>query len=229
MQLTNIIGTKVYSIYDCKEIGYVLNAIYNKKMTKITSFLIANDEDELEYTLKAQNIFSFGSNCVLIKNSTKVEITTAEAQNIRNCTMLDFSGEVDKLKDIIFNEKYEVEAFVGNDFKITPAQIITIKNNTFLTNRNNLEFKRRQFRPRKRVNDIITKQTQNVKILENNISKPQTIIGNNLNVIVGKRLSENLYSKQNQILGYKNSIITYNLIDIAKQLDIVDSLVKLAK
>ena len=229
MQLTEIIGTKVYSIYDCTLIGFVLGMNFDNKMTKIKTIIIANDEEEIEYTLNTKNIFCLGENCILVKNLGKVEVTTSESQKIVNQTIVDLSGQIDVVKNVIFNDKFEVEQLVGSSFNILPSQIMLFKNNMLLTNKNSLDFKRKQFKPRTVINKIPVNENKTVGILESGILKPQTIVGNNLVNIVGKRLSNNLFSKQNQILAYKNSIITYNLIDLAKQFDVVDSLLDLVK
>ena len=230
MKLSELIGTKVYSIFDCVEVGYVLGACFNKKYNKIVNLVIANDDEEQNYVLNTKNIYANNKDCVLIKNLTKVFVSELEPETLLHNTLLDVSGECTKIGEVILTKNLEVEKLVGQNFEITPLNLLFKNKNILLCNKNNSEIKRKNFRPRtKKLNLETTNYSQSVKILENSITKPKTIVASNPQSVVGKRLIENLVSNNQQILAYKNSIITYNTLDIAKEFDIIDKLLKLAK
>lgn len=229
MELTKIVGTKVYSLFDCIEAGYVLGVIFNKKYSKITNLIVANDEDEAIYALNIKNIFKINKNCILIRNLTKLSVTADQSQNILKNTLLDVDGQSDTVNEIILSDNFEVLKLVGKELSIAPQNILYAKNHVIVCNTKNLNFRRKNFRPRTKRIDKLEPQTQTVVVLEEQIAKPKIIVANNLNNYVGKRIKENLYSNDNQVVAYKNSIITYNTVDLAKQLDIVEKLVELAK
>ncbi len=229
MQYTQIIGSKVFSVYECQNTGYVLGATFNQKLNRLTNLIIADDETETTYCLSIRNIYKINNNCVLIKNLTKLAVGNTESQPIINNEIVDISGSTDKVKDVTINQNFEIESIVGEKATIKPQDVVCAKNGILLVNTSEQKLSRKSFRPRtKNLTKIETAPAQTVNILED-ITKPTPIRMNNLNNIIGKRLSENLFSRQNEILAYKNTVITQNTINIARQFNVLNNLLMLAK
>lgn len=227
MQFTNIIGLPVFSIYECNNVGYIINAIFNKNMTKIKYLIVADDENEVLYIINIRNIYKLNNDCLLIKNNTKLSVNSFETYNIINNTVLDLTKGKDVVKDLTINNNFEIESIDGKNSNFKPEQIIYKNNNIILIDSNN-QLKRKNFRPRKNKIKTQTTTNQTVSILQS-IGMPTPVRVNNLNNIIGKKLADNLYSRQNEILATKNSLITNNTINIAKQFNVVTNLLSLAK
>lgn len=226
MQYTNLIGLPVFSIYECESVGYVLNAVFNKHLTKITHLVIADDDNEVLYIINIRNIYKLNNDCLLIKNNTKLSVNNFETCEVINNTIIDLTKGKDVVKDITLSQDFKIESIDGKNNSFKPAQILYKNNNIILLDSNNI-FKRKNFKPRKAKIKLEHLNTP-VSILQN-IGMPTTMRANNLNNIIGKRLSDNLYSRQNEILATKNTTITTNTINIAKQFNVVSSLLSLAK
>ena len=94
MQLSKIVGSKVYSLFDCVEVGYVLGICFNKRLTKIENLVIANDDEETNYTLNTKSIYAVKDGCVMIKNLTKLSVTNTSPQSFINTTTLNIDGRL---------------------------------------------------------------------------------------------------------------------------------------
>ena len=51
MRLSNILGSRVCSVYEGKHLGYILNATFSEKYKKVSGFVVVNDDDDYEYFL----------------------------------------------------------------------------------------------------------------------------------------------------------------------------------
>ncbi len=229
MQYTQIIGSKVFSIYECKNVGYVLGGTFNLKLNKLTNLIVADDDNETTYCLSIRNIYTINNNCVLIKNLTKLVVSDTESQPIINMDIVDITGKTDTVKDITIDENFNLTTIFGANLTFDPKDIVYTKNNILLVNTSSQKISHKNFRPRtKKLTTLITSPAQNVNILQD-LTKPTPVRVNNLNTIMGKKLADNLYSRQNEILAYKNTIITQNTINIARQFNVLNNLLILAK
>lgn len=228
MQLTNLIGSNVYSVYECEKVGFVVAVSFNKHLNKLENIFVANDENDESFTVNVRNIYRINGNTVLIKNNTKLAITSTPTNNLINQSILNFNGAEDVVKEVELDENFNVTSILGNHIKLSPENVICNKNNIILCNTTEEKFSRRTFRPRSKINKQNVNKEQSVKILENEISKPTHITGNNAMLLLGKHLTQSLYDNGN-VVAYKNSIVTHNTVEMCKQLNILDKLSELVK
>lgn len=229
MQLSNIIGLPVYSIYECEYVGYVLTGIFNRSLSKVNNFVIVDDENEFDYTINIRNIYKINNDCILIRNKTKLNVSSTQDNSIINNTILTLDGQKDVTKDVLLDDNFCVLSIQGKKFSFNYTDILYKQNDIIILKSDNPNIKRKNFRPRQRHITAVNKQpAQPVSILDN-IARPTPIKANNVVNIIGKRLSDNLYSRQNEILAVKNSVITQSIVNTARQFNVFSQLIALAK
>ncbi|MBQ7602533.1 MAG: hypothetical protein IJU58_00060 [Clostridia bacterium] len=229
MQLSNIIGLPVYSIYECEYVGYVLKGIFNHSLSKINNLVVEDDENEIDYTINIRNIYKINNDCILIRNKTKLNVSSTQDNSIINNTILTLEGQKDVVKDVLLDDNFCVLSIQGKKLSFNHTDILCKQNDIIMLKSNNQNIKRKNFRPRlKHIPNVKEQTTQPVSILDN-IAHPTPIKANNVVNIIGKHLSDNLYSRQNEILAVKNSVITQSTINIARQFNVFNQLIALAK
>lgn len=227
MQLSNIIGLPVYSIYECERVGYVLNIILGHKFNKICHLIISDEENEAIYTVNMRNIYKINDECILIRNKTKLSVNSVQSNNIINNTVITLEGKKDVVQDVLLDQGFNVEKIECQKTSFGCNDILCNANNILILKNNNTNIKRKNFRPRpKKIN--VTSVSQPVSILDN-ITRPTPLKVNSSGNIIGKHLSNNLYSHQNEILATKGSLINQNTINLARQFGVVNQLIALAK
>ena len=229
MQLSNIIGLPVFSIYDCQNVGYVLDVVYTRNLNKIAYFVVSDDDNEVIYTINIRSIYKISNECVLIKNNTKLNVSTLEPNNIVGHTILSLDGQKDSVKDVCLDENYCVQSIQGQKITFGCQDILYRQNKIVILKDSAGLLKRKNFAPRIRnVPSAPQNATQSVSIL-NSISQPIQVRVNSTNSVIGKHLTQNLYSRQNEVLATKDSTITQSTVNIARQFGVLNQLIALAK
>ena len=100
MQLTNLIGSNVYSVYDCAKMGFVVAVSFNKHLNKLENLFVANDEEDAILTLNVKNIYKTNKNTILIRNNTKLAITPQSPQSLINQTLVNIDGFEDVVNNV---------------------------------------------------------------------------------------------------------------------------------
>lgn len=228
MQLSNIIGLPVFSIYECQSVGYVLNVVLNHKLNKISHIIISDEDNETIYTINIYNIYKITSECLLIRNNTKLSVNQIKENSVMNNIILTIDGQKDYVKDVLIDQNYNIKSIQGQKLNFGFLDVLCKQNNIILLKPNNPQIKRKNFRPRLKKVNIPKTDAHPVSILDN-ISRPTLIKVNNTAQTIGKHLSANLYSHQNEILAAKGSVVTQSTINIARQFGVLNQLIALAK
>ena len=137
--LSEIISKPVLNLFTGKIEGTIKNACFDKNYKKIQYFKMF-DENEEEYLLQTNKIFSCTKEAVVIKNNQALVLTINKIQNNENNPMLlnifSIEGEnKGKLTDIEFNDNFNIEYFVSStNEKFKSNQIIIISENIIINN-----------------------------------------------------------------------------------------------
>ena len=123
MNLKNLIGKKIYSIYEGEAIGTIMDICFNDSFSKISSFVVF-DNDEDEYSLPISSIMSM-CDCVMIKNKTKLcELTFYNnLSSICKEVFDDGAKSLGIINDATFDENGNILKYITNcGIQIEPKQ-----------------------------------------------------------------------------------------------------------
>ena len=228
MAIRDIITKKVVSIYEGEVVGYVLGLKIRNKMEKIESIIIADDENDMEYILKTQDIFDMNNDCVMIKNKSKLMVTTDTKSTNINMEILGINGiNYGKVEDIKYNKNYKIEKILCKNIEFLPKNIINMGENIIIINDTNKKYNRGNFAITNRIK-IDDKNTQVVEILPHS-TLPTPIKVNSTATLLGRRLNKDLMTNNGEIIARKNSIVTIPMINSAKQFNIMAELIQSVK
>ncbi len=217
MKYTNLIGQKVVSIFDGKIDSYVIDILFSKN-GKISKIILADIENENSKVLEFKNIFCFGKDCIMVKNCEKILVGEFSNKNpLINKDVFDVTGNfLGKVCEIEIIDYYiskictESNSFDIKDI-ISLSGVIVINKNT--------KFKKHNFSPKKQ-NILNTKSSQPVTVLSSKI--PIKVTAHTY--LVGKKLFKDLVGYGGTILATKNSIVSSQLLNLAKQHNVLTEL-----
>lgn len=215
MNLTDIIGKKVYSIYEGEIVGTILQASFDRQFTKIHSFRIF-DEEENEFDILMSNIKALGD-CVIITNKNK--LNTPTIKNIKNPLNMDVINEnathLGKINEVELDRFGGVSnIFTTLNYNLNP-NFVYFRKQFVLFSESKINIT--NYRPRSEKFDL-----QNIKVNILNIEQaklnPSFIpskIQFNPGSMVGKIAKSDLLGLNNEIIVKANQVITEKIIDDA--------------
>ena len=237
--LSEIVSKPVLNLYSGKIEGTVKNVCFDECYKKIQSLKIFDEEEE-EYTLKTNKIYSIGKNSIVIKNSEALILAIGEENsgenNPINLDVYSTSGNyLGRLADAELNDKFEVENFITTEQKIEYKKIVNV-GQSIIVNDTNKQVKLCNLKPKKI--KIQAGQIQNVTIMpkisepESEKSEeaiedkksykidacplPQKAVGNG-NFLIGRKALKTIYGINNEIIIKKDTLINAKNLENAKK------------
>ena len=219
MYYLNFLNKEIISIFDGKICGNIKQGIVNEK-GKLTSFLV--EQNNNIFALSVKDIFAYTFDKVMIKNSTKLIISQAtEEQKFLNKPVFTIYGKnLGIIKDIVFSKNYIIEKIITNKSEFLFKDIV-INENIVIINENS-KYKKHHFGPQ----ILITPKSTNQKVMVATTKIPIKVMSHGF--LIGKKLFKDFVSKDGIIFARKNSIITFNILNIAKNHGLLDELNKCA-
>lgn len=226
MNLSNIIGKQVFDIYDANFLGTIHDVAFNEKHTKILG-LYFFDQDENEFYIKTQNIFSI-LDFVTIKNISNIsnDFLLDKPLSPLGKSIVGTNGkDYGLVSDVEINENYEITNFVSSrEEKILPQNIILISKNIVVDE----NFKISKFRPKKKAyNTKMLNLTVNVMKMEEPDIKQKLMpskITVNSDILIGKKLSKDIFGKNNELILKQHQVVNTKQVMLAKQHDKLNEL-----
>lgn len=222
MTFSDIVGTKIISIYEQQIVGYVIDAIYNKKSQKITALVISDVNEETTKILKTKHVKSINSDFILIANISVLIFSESDENkcgNLINKQAIGVDGQsYGKVKNIEIGQNYIISKIVCEKDAFFVKDIYGENDVVFVKDK----MKKRQpiFAPRTRIVKTKSAISQAVQI-EPTTPTPLKVQPNGL---LGKRLKRDLIVLGNRILARKNTAVTNELILSAKRLNVLPEL-----
>ena len=105
MNVNEIVGYEVINSRTAASLGTVIDVVFDKKLKKAKSLLVAEQETEYEKTLPIKSI-TLSEDCVLTTRSTLLEYVPNSQINvgiIGKKTICPSSGYTDKIKNVVFD------------------------------------------------------------------------------------------------------------------------------
>lgn len=208
MNYTHLLNKPIISIFDGKNCGKVQYALFNN-MNKMFSIVVNQNENFKAVDIK--DVFAL-NDCIMIRNSTKIMVHHSENTN----SFLDkevftvLGKRIGKIVELVLDDKFYIDKIVTDKLEFSPKSIVTNKN-IIIINNDNSHYKAFQFAPKTKIS-IPNNQPQKVLI-----TTKIPVKVNSKNHLIGKKLFKDFISKNNIILARKNSIVTYSLLNIAKE------------
>lgn len=232
LYLSEIISKPILNIYSGKIEGIISDAIMDKTLKKITKFKLF-DEDEEEYYLETQKIYSMGKNMCVIKNSEPLNLVLTQSfleNNPINKKIYSTTGEeIGRITDVEVNEKFEITLLKTEKLSIKPNNILNISEN-IIVNLENKKIKLNSLKPKipqKRPKNIVSILPKIEEINENTFLKKEpykinpnltpTKVSSNVQFLLGRKVSKTIYGINNEIIIKKDSLINSKNLESAKK------------
>jgi len=228
MKITNILDVPVLTIYEGELVGQVSKLYFDKKLKKITHFIITS-EDGINYCLLPRNIYKHGKNAITIKNSSLLTLEFSEDLNEYIPLPLDsktytIQGEyLGKIKSISVDDKYQLtEISLDNDKILDHTSLASCGKNTIIvydenTNVDISKFKRflppRIFKSKQEV--TVTTQPLEQTKLDNTLPNNKQEVKNNPKFLIGRMATKDIFLADNKLLIKENSTITSRTLTLA--------------
>lgn len=234
-KISEILSKPVISLYEGAVEGIIKNFTFDKKLKKITHFIVFDAEENADdQVITSNNIFAIGENALVIKNATCLEpLTNFEPQlkinNPINLQVYTTQGKcIGKVTDVIIEKNFAVKSFlISNDKEIDIKEIISLSKNAILVQDENVKINRTKLTNHKRPKLIKTDSP--ITILRNDSLAPilpqipntpttlPTKVTSSVNFLVGRVVTQNLYSQSKELIAKKGSLISQKTIDNARK------------
>ena len=220
--LSNLIGKPIISIYNGKIEGYVKNLLFDKKLTKLCFLQFFDDNTQEEKLLNVKSIYSIGQDAIILKNSFEIILDTIDESNYinpNNFQIYSVAGnKIGKVADITLNDKNKIENIILQDkTKLPLKNILNVGDRVIILKEGQSKLKISNFKSR---TNIIKYSKSNIKVeIQNGVTvikpqKPNKIITNNYEFLIGRRTNKNIYADNGELLVKKQTKINTNIIDI---------------
>lgn len=220
--LSNLIGKPIISIYDGKIEGYVKNLLFDKKLTKLCFLQFFDDNTQEDKLLHVKSIYSIGQDAIILRNSFDVMLDTIDVSNYVNPNNFDIysvdGNKIGKVSDIILNDKNKVENLVLQDkTKLLINCILNVGDKVVILKERQSKLNISFFKSKA---NIIKYNKSNIKVeIQNGVTyikpqKPNKIITNNFEFLIGRKTNKNIYADNGELLVKKQTKINTNIIDV---------------
>lgn len=222
-RISKILGKPIISIFDGNLEGYVKNVYVDKKLNKVLWLCAFDDETQEEKLIGSKNIYNFLEDAVMIKNSADIYLSNTvdlkEINPIGYKIYLLNGKQNGKIADFEIDEKMNVTNIILQDGTYFDKLYILNIGKDAIIQKENKNVKIANFRPRQ-ILDIPKDIDQKVEILEEKKEvklAPKKILTAGYEFLIGRKVGQNIYAENGQLIAKKQSKITSHIIDIASQ------------
>ena len=213
MKLSQVISKEVLSLYEAKKVATVLKPEFSDDYLKIKSFVVF-DIDENEFELSVQDIYSIGD-YVSIKNMTKLKPSVIQINDIVNKEVIDSDGKsYGKIIDVEIDEFYNVLEIITDKTSVKNYSVLYAGEEFVINGKERLNSSK--LKPRTSVFRTFENKNISVKIQSVKTEKQPIKINWNTDVLLGRKLTVDIFGKNNEIIAKKNQIINEKVINNAK-------------
>lgn len=233
--LSEIIGKSIISLYEGKVLGTITNVAFEKKLKKITHFIFFETEnDEVEFVIHSNAIFAAGKNALVIKNASAVEPLSNLEPQIALCSPINlqvFTTQgacLGKVCDVFIDATFNVCSIaISNGETLSAQEVVSFSDNAILIQDKNVKINTsklsKQNRPKliKTETPVTILRTDTISPilsqLQNTTATLPTKVTSSVNFLVGRVVTQNLYSQSKELIAKKGSLISQKTIENAKK------------
>ena len=204
MKTSIIIGMEIINLYEGQVDGYVKNLIFSKDYKKVKALIVYSDKYEKQYMLEISKIYKL-NDVVFIKNSSVFsEINNIEDKSPINLPAYLSDGKsLGVITDIELDNNFNVVNFIANNNTIQ-NNIAKITNQLIIFNTPDNVINISRMAPKKIVNTELNAAISPIQSNLNNI------------FLVGRKVTKDIFSFNNELLIKANSIVTERVVRIAR-------------
>ncbi len=224
----DLFSLQVLSLYEGELLGKVDKLFFDRKLKKLFEIeLISSDGSK--FILQTKNIYRIGKNAITVKNNEAVLIKT-ENEDLCNVPhgskVYSINGEfLGVIEEIVLNEKYVTQkVLLDNETSLEANNIASIGKNIVIFY-NSEKVSINKFHPKNQPKEYKRKNVQVARALpieskaedENGSAIVKESIVQNINFLVGRICTKDIYNFNNELLIKANSVVNKkNLKEINK-------------
>lgn len=223
--VSQLLGKPVISIYNGNLEGFVKNVLIDKKLKKLLWLEIFDDESQEEKLVSLKNICYLNNDAIMLKNNENIFLMNTLETNCINpigYKVYELNGKFDdKIIDFVYDKSLNIETVILQNNKQLKIDEILNVGFGIVIKKDNSNVKLYNFKPKTKIitNDDI--KEQKVEALERKITMvkqhPNKILTAGYEFLIGRKVGQNIYSENKQLLVKKNTKISNQVIDIASQ------------
>lgn len=236
MLATEIISQPIINLYNGNYEGTVKDICFDNKFKKVKWLVYFEEHDELEdKALDTSKIYNVGPNAITIKNNEGLYPIVSVDGNIEYNNLLGYrvynvDGEIlGTITEIVLNKNFSVDSILMGEEVIDTTKILSYKDRTIVLNNgksklNPNKLKSKQIEKKKVVSQKVSIQQSTPPKIEqprlNTIAFDSTLVNRrvaNSNILIGRKMTANVYGQNNEIIAKKDTKITSKNIEWALQ------------
>ena len=221
-KLSDYISKKIISIEQGAIIGYVLDVNFDDELKMLEEFIIVDEESEQTFSLSISDILSKSEECLVISSSQVLSVSLSlVTNNPIGKPVYDKNGvNLGIVKDVLLNQN-NLKKLITSKCEI-PSRYIKKSGNNCIIYGNRLK-KQKKYDFKVKNSEILPKvQIENqiidlsVKKKNNNLQISPIRLFANVNSLLGKVITTDIFGLNNEIIAKKYDKINQNLIKKAK-------------
>lgn len=227
-KLSNLLGKPLINIYDGKLEGYIKNALIDKKLNKIVWLEVFDDKNSCEKFASIKDVFSFDGDAVMIKNGENIFLSNTiipSEVNPINYKVFCTNGSFDsKIVDVEFDNNFSVKNLQTQNGILCKKDVLVLGFDVVIK-KDSKCVKLSAFKPKAQIKQN-AKKSQDVVSIQSTLSPvskvstkiyPQKILTSNYDFLLGRKVGQNIYSENGQLIAKRQSKITSQVIDTASK------------
>ena len=221
--ISQLLGKPVINIYNGTLEGYVKNVLLDKKLQKILWLEIFDDNSQEEKLVSLKSVYSLNNEAIMIKNNENLFLlntVNTDCINPIGYKIYNINGKFEnKIVDAIYDEKQNIKTILlQNNTELKITEILNVGFGIIIK-KDNKNVKLYCFKPKTKIIKNINTEQKVEALRKNNQVKqhPNKILTAGYEFLIGRKVGQNIYSENQQLLVKKNSRITNQIIDIASQ------------
>lgn len=214
-KISQLISTSVISLFESNEIGIVYNLIFDYKTKKCKYICILNEENNMMYTLKYQDVVSFGNDCVCIKNIGTIEPVDNLAPKLNplasplNKKVFTVDGDyLGDCRDIEIDDNGNILNLILENKKIEKSQIANI-GSVIIASESYIKISK--FRPDVKIKKVTNEESPKVTILSTppipSTTNPSKLITDS-RFLIGRKILQDIFAQNGEVIARNGGTIT---------------------
>lgn len=221
-KLSDYISKKIISIEQGAIIGYVLDVNFDDELKMLEEFIIVDEESEQTFSLSISDILSKSEECLVISSSQVLSVSLSLiTNNPIGKPVYDKNGvNLGIVKDVLLNQN-NLKKLITSKCEIPSRYIKKAGDNCIIYGNRSKKLKKYDFKVKNAENlPKVQIESQiidlSIKKKNNNLQISPIRLFANVNSLLGKVITADIFGFNNEIIAKKYDKINQNLINKAK-------------
>ena len=225
MNITELFGKQIYSIYEGEELGTIAGAIFNANLNKIKSFKIFDNYDN-EYELLFKDIKSLDTYVLITNKSKLLPYFDIPSKNPFYKEVINSNAKsLGKIVNAQIDNGGNITNFLTETGEVLEPQKIVIRKDFVFYANNKINIS--HYRPKSKILENSAIKV-NLLFTEQSTKFTPTKLSFNPNLVLGKTAKSDLFGKNNELIVKANQQITSKTIEDATRHNCLNQLFYIA-